>query len=163
MKNLLLFSSHVFNYFAIFSTKIDGECIWGWYMIIRLAIEVEQHSLIRRRGRLFHSVGAAFQKASTPKCFFFSPWSTLETACSRYHGISSWRHWGAVLFKQLYARNRILCLEYCWHSGADPLLLQAVLLLQHAWRLGRVERFEACCQWVLLSVQIIRWVTLPYY
>ena len=29
--------------------------------------------------------------------------------------------------------------------------------------LGRVESFYACCQWALLSVQIPRLVTLPYY
>ena len=29
--------------------------------------------------------------------------------------------------------------------------------------LGRAVSFEACCQWVLLSVQITRLVTLPYY
>ena len=28
---------------------------------------------------------------------------------------------------------------------------------------GRVESLEACCQWALLSVQITRLVTLPYY
>ena len=29
--------------------------------------------------------------------------------------------------------------------------------------LSRVESFEACCQWALLSVQRTRLVTLPYY
>ena len=29
--------------------------------------------------------------------------------------------------------------------------------------LGRVVNFEACCQWAILSVQISRLVTLPYY
>ena len=29
--------------------------------------------------------------------------------------------------------------------------------------LGRVVSFEARCQWALLSVQITRLVTLPYY
>ena len=29
--------------------------------------------------------------------------------------------------------------------------------------LGRVVHFEACCQWVVLSVQITRLLTLPYY
>ena len=28
---------------------------------------------------------------------------------------------------------------------------------------GKVVSFEACCQWALLSVQITRPVTLPYY
>ena len=29
--------------------------------------------------------------------------------------------------------------------------------------LGRAASFEACCQWVILSVHITRPVTLPYY
>ena len=35
--------------------------------------------------------------------------------------------------------------------------------LSAGYALGRVVRFEACCQWALLSVQISRLVTLPYY
>ena len=110
-------------------------------------------------------------------CMFHVWLNYLQNSCSLFRSTTCWRFTGfSNLGDFLHVGSKQLDL---WTEGCmlvkisqtvdiittimDNFCIALFFIRNQITALGRVVSFEACCQWALLSVQITRLVTLPYY